>query len=142
MSVCMFTGHRLQNLPFGFNENDKRCIALKKKLEILIREKIEKYGVVFARICLFLSFPGIALYPALHHSGGRVYESGYAFRSFRNDSPYPGQHICRTGIRLYCSLFRRSDSLAGSRSLSDSSLYLCLPEIERAQMSVDGRLKG
>ena len=26
--------------------------------------------------------------------------------------------------------------------LSDSSLYLCLPEIERAQMSVDGRLKG
>jgi len=47
-----------------------------------------------------------------------------------------------TGIRLYCSLFRRSDSLAGSRSLSDSSLYLCLPEIERAQMSVDGRLKG
>ena len=55
---------------------------------------------------------------------------------------YPGQHICRTGIRLYCSLFRRSDSLAGSRSLSDSSLYLCLPEIERAQMSVDGRLKG
>lgn len=103
---------------------------------------IEKYGVVFARICLFLSFPGIALYPALHHSGGRVYKSGYAFRSFRNDSPYPGQHICRTGIRLYCSLFRRSDSLAGSRSLSDSSLYLCLPEIERAQMSVDGRLKG
>ena len=91
---------------------------------------------------LFFSFPGIALYPALHHSGGRVYESGYAFRSFRNDSPYPGQHICRTGIRLYCSLFRRSDSLAGSRSLSDSSLYLCLPEIERAQMSVDGRLKG
>lgn len=46
MSVCMFTGHRLQNLPFGFNENDKRCIALKKKMEILIREKIEKYGVV------------------------------------------------------------------------------------------------
>lgn len=26
--TCAFTGHRPQNLPFRFNENDDRCIAL------------------------------------------------------------------------------------------------------------------
>ncbi len=66
---------------------------------------IEKYGVVFARICLFLSFPGIALYSAIYHSGSGIYQSCYAFRSFRNDSTHTGQYLCRTGIRLYCSLF-------------------------------------
>ncbi len=36
--VCSFTGHRPQNLPFRFNEEDPRCIALKT----LLREEIEK----------------------------------------------------------------------------------------------------
>lgn len=27
--TCAFTGHRPQNLPFRFNESDKRCVALK-----------------------------------------------------------------------------------------------------------------
>lgn len=45
MQTCMFTGHRLQNLPFGFNETDQRCIQLYKKLEKLIREKITEHGV-------------------------------------------------------------------------------------------------
>ena len=26
---CAFTGHRPQSLPFGFDESDERCIALK-----------------------------------------------------------------------------------------------------------------
>ena len=30
--TCCFTGHRPQSLPFGFNENDARCAALKKAL--------------------------------------------------------------------------------------------------------------
>lgn len=34
--TCAFTGHRPQNLPFRFNESDKRCIALKKQLRKLI----------------------------------------------------------------------------------------------------------
>ena len=29
---CAFTGHRPQSLPFGFNETDSRCIALKRAL--------------------------------------------------------------------------------------------------------------
>ena len=32
MKTCAFTGHRPQNLPFGFNEEDERCIDLKKTL--------------------------------------------------------------------------------------------------------------
>lgn len=35
-TLC-FTGHRSQKLPWGFNENDERCKAMKKKL----REQIE-----------------------------------------------------------------------------------------------------
>ncbi len=37
----MFTGHRPQKLPFKFNEEDERCIELKRRLSLLIREKIE-----------------------------------------------------------------------------------------------------
>ena len=37
----MFTGHRPQSLPFGFNENDVRCKELKALLTSLIREKID-----------------------------------------------------------------------------------------------------
>lgn len=43
--VCSFTGHRPQNLPFGFNEGDKRCIFLKKILQKKIEMMITKYGV-------------------------------------------------------------------------------------------------
>lgn len=32
MRSCAFTGHRPQNLPFGFRENDERCTALKAAL--------------------------------------------------------------------------------------------------------------
>lgn len=37
----MFTGHRPQSLPFGFNESDPRCKELKRRLRVLIREMIE-----------------------------------------------------------------------------------------------------
>lgn len=43
--VCAFTGHRPQNLPFRFNESDKRCIALKKQLRTLIIQLIEQHNV-------------------------------------------------------------------------------------------------
>lgn len=40
MKTCMFTGHRPHKLPFGYNEDDKRCTALKRRLTYLIRQKI------------------------------------------------------------------------------------------------------
>lgn len=33
MKSCAFTGHRPQNLPFGFREDDERCAALKEILK-------------------------------------------------------------------------------------------------------------
>lgn len=43
--TCAFTGHRPQSLPFGFNEADERCIALKQKLRNEIINQIENNGV-------------------------------------------------------------------------------------------------
>ena len=43
--TCAFTGHRPQSLPFGFNESDERCVALKQKLRNEIITLIEENGV-------------------------------------------------------------------------------------------------
>ena len=32
LRFCAFTGHRPKKLPWGYHEEDIRCIALKKKL--------------------------------------------------------------------------------------------------------------
>ena len=45
MKTCAFTGHRPQNLPFGFNEEDEHCISLKKVLREQIINLIENKGV-------------------------------------------------------------------------------------------------
>ena len=42
--TCSFIGHRAQNLPFGFNEDDPRCLELKKKLQSII-ENLYETGV-------------------------------------------------------------------------------------------------
>ena len=39
--TCAFTGHRPQNLPFGFNETDERCVSLKQLLRVEIIKLIE-----------------------------------------------------------------------------------------------------
>lgn len=38
---CAFTGHRPQSLPFGFDESDERCIALKSAMQERIVALIE-----------------------------------------------------------------------------------------------------
>lgn len=77
MKTCAFTGHRPQNLPFGFNEEDERCIDLKKTLREQIINLIENEGVthfisgmaigVDIEIVLGLkaSYPGITLESAI-----------------------------------------------------------------------------
>lgn len=42
-TVC-FTGHRLQKLPFGFNEEDPRCIKMKRMLCRKIEDLIVNHG--------------------------------------------------------------------------------------------------
>lgn len=43
--ACCFTGHRPQNLPFRFNEQDARCISLKQTLRREIERQITDCGV-------------------------------------------------------------------------------------------------
>ena len=77
---CAFTGHRPQSLPFGFNETDERCIALKRTLRAEIIKLIEAEGVTHfisgmasgvdmyaAELVLGLksSYPGITLESAI-----------------------------------------------------------------------------
>lgn len=45
MKTLCFTGHRPQKLPFGFNENDERCIRLKTVLSETIETAIKERGV-------------------------------------------------------------------------------------------------
>ena len=39
---CAFTGSRPQKLPWGFNENDDRCIDMKRRLRLEILKAIEQ----------------------------------------------------------------------------------------------------
>lgn len=43
--TCCFTGHRPQNLPWGFDESDPRCTILKKKIGRAIQYLVVKKGV-------------------------------------------------------------------------------------------------
>lgn len=80
MKSCAFTGHRPQKLPFGFNEADERCTALKDILRKQIIHLIEEEKVTHfisgmalgvdmyaAEIVLELkkTYPGITLESAM-----------------------------------------------------------------------------
>ena len=43
ITVC-FTGHRLQKLPFGFNEEDPKCIKMKRMLCRKVEDLIVNHG--------------------------------------------------------------------------------------------------
>lgn len=45
-TVCI-TGHRPQKLPWGFNEEDKRCLSMKKELYSIIEESIKNGYKIF-----------------------------------------------------------------------------------------------
>lgn len=49
LKTCSFTGHRSQKLPWRFNENDKRCLAMKTILKNHIEELFT--------MAMILSFP-------------------------------------------------------------------------------------
>lgn len=58
MKSCAFTGHRPQNLPFGFREDDERCTALKETLKkqiisLITDENVTHFisGMLSALIC-------------------------------------------------------------------------------------------
>ena len=60
-TTCAFTGHRPQNLPFGFQESDPRCQALKAMLRRKIIAFIEQKNTLYFISGMAL---GIDLYAA------------------------------------------------------------------------------
>ncbi len=78
-SACCFTGHRPAKLPWGTDENDPRCIALKERLyaaaESAVQEGMEHFicgmaegcDLYFCETVLALKerYPGITLEAAL-----------------------------------------------------------------------------
>ena len=51
--VCCFTGHRSQKLPWGFNEQDERCLKMKEELYLEIEKSInEGYGTFLCGMAL------------------------------------------------------------------------------------------
>ena len=69
--------------------------------------EILKDAELFLHISVsFFPILWFALYFALYNSGSRLYQSGYAFGCFRNDSPYPDQFAGSSGVRLYRCLLR------------------------------------
>ena len=46
-TTCCFTGHRPQSLPWGFNEQDERCLKMKQQLKVEIVKAIESGFTTF-----------------------------------------------------------------------------------------------
>ena len=83
--TCCFTGHRPQSLPFGFNENDARCDALKKALREQIIYLIEKENVTHFISGMAI---GIDMYAGevVGSSPGAILQHCYSVRQ-RNNAP-------------------------------------------------------
>ena len=47
LTTCCFTGHRPQSLPWGFNEQDERCLKMKEQLKMEIIKAIENGYTTF-----------------------------------------------------------------------------------------------
>lgn len=45
--VCAFTGHRPQRLPWGSNEQDLRCLALKQMLAASVEDAVQRGFTTF-----------------------------------------------------------------------------------------------
>ena len=59
-NTCCFTGHRLQKLPWGFNENSIDCIAMKEIAKIEIQNAIINYGITHFISGMAIGFDMIA----------------------------------------------------------------------------------
>ncbi len=58
--TACFTGHRPQKLPWGFNENDVDCLAMKEIAKIEIQNAIINYGITHFISGMAIGFDMIA----------------------------------------------------------------------------------
>ncbi len=59
-NTACFTGHRPQKLPWGFNENNVSCIAMKEIAKIEIQNAIINYGITHFISGMAIGFDMIA----------------------------------------------------------------------------------
>ena len=84
--TCAFTGHRPQNLPFRFNESDKRCIALcirRSKRAAKPRMMVHRHRVNGAAVPDVWCTAAVGM---VHTAAARFHYSGIPLR-LRMDSP-------------------------------------------------------
>ena len=116
MKTCCFTGHRPKSLPWGYDENDLRCVSFKSKVKFTVENLIVGNGykkfisgmamgadMICAEIVLSLKnlYPYIKLECAVPN---------YAFtESWREED-----------VRRYSSILTRADNI---RILNNSKVY-------------------
>ncbi|MCL1857608.1 MAG: DUF1273 domain-containing protein [Oscillospiraceae bacterium] len=116
IKTCCFTGHRPKALPWGYDENNLRCVSLKSKLKftlesLIVEEGYKKFisGMAMGAdmICaeIVLSLKNIYSYIKLECA-----VPNYAFTE-----SWPGEEI-----RRYSSILTRADSI---RMLSMNRVY-------------------
>lgn len=86
--TCCFTGHRPEKLPWGSDETDPRCAALKEKLrdavEAAYGEGMRHFICGMARGCDLYFAEAVLALRAPDSSGG-----GRTFRQRRNHNDHP-----------------------------------------------------
>jgi len=116
IKTCCFTGHRPKTLPWGYDENNLRCVSFKSKIKFALENLIVEHGyikfisgmamgadMICAEIVLSLKniYPYIKLECAVPN---------YAFTE-----SWPAEEV-----RRYSSILTRADSI---RMLSDKRVY-------------------
>ena len=116
VKTCCFTGHRPKTLPWGYDENDLRCVSFKSKLKITLENLIVGHGyikfisgmamgadMICAEIVLSLKniYPYIKLECAVPN---------YAFT----------ENWAADDVRRYSSILTRADSI---RMVNSSKVY-------------------
>ena len=109
-TTCCFTGHRPDKLPWGSNEEDERCLALKesiaREIEGLYRRGYRHFISGMARgadlyfveaaLALRARCPGLTV-EGVAFSGGGAGERSPAARAGRGRGPHRGRSACRPG---------------------------------------------
>ena len=116
IKTCCFTGHRPKALPWGFDENDLRCIAFKSKVRFTVENLIVEKGykkfisgmamgadIICAEIVLMLR----NIYPCIK------LECAVPNRAFT-------ENWAAEDVRRYSSILTRADEI---KFVSESRIY-------------------
>lgn len=121
--IACFTGHRPPKLPWGYNENDERCVSMRNRTKIEIENAIKKgyhtflcgMALGFDMICAEIVLELKQKYPHIKLIG--------AIPCKNQDSPWPKSQQDR-----YNNLLKQLD---GIRCIYDEYVDGCMQERNR-----------